>query len=196
MKRAAVFLDRDGTLNEEIGYLSRADDLLLIRGAGEAVRRINQAGMAAVVVTNQSGVARGYFEERALLSIHKRLRQELEKEGAYLDGIYICPHHPQGDVDGYRRVCQCRKPGIGMVREAERDLSLELSLSYMIGDHLNDVRMAVNAGMRSVLILTGHGSEEWERVDDAERSMPTHVAGDITEAVDWILSNRAESGKE
>jgi D-glycero-D-manno-heptose 1,7-bisphosphate phosphatase len=191
MKRAAVFLDRDGTLNEEVGYLSRPEDFVLIPLAGAAVRRINQAGMAAVVVSNQSGVARGYFDEGVLELIHERLREELGKERAHLDGIYYCPHHPEGAVDAYRKQCGCRKPEIGMIRKAAQELSIDLSKSYMVGDHLKDIRLAVNAGMRSVMIMTGHGKDEWTRAGNAERSLPDHAAEDLTAAVDWILADRA-----
>lgn len=195
MDRPAVFLDRDGTLNEEVGYLSRPEDLALIPGAGAAVRRINQAGMAAVVISNQSGVARGYFDEVTLGSIHQRLREELEKVGASLDGIYYCPHHPEGVVEEYRKECGCRKPEIGMIRKAVQELAVELSNSYMVGDHIKDIRLAVNAGMRSVMIMTGHGKDVWARAGEAEQSLPDHVAEDLAAAVDWILADRSRHEK-
>jgi D-glycero-D-manno-heptose 1,7-bisphosphate phosphatase len=195
MDRPAVFLDRDGTLNEEVGYLSRPEDLALIPGAGAAVRRINQAGMAAVVISNQSGVARGYFDEVTLGSIHQRLREELEKEGASLDGIYYCPHHPEGVVEEYRKECGCRKPELGMIRKAVQELAVELSNSYMVGDHIKDIRLAVNAGMRSVMIMTGHGKDVWARAGEAEQSLPDHVAEDLAAAVDWILADRSRHEK-
>jgi len=190
MQRAAVFLDRDGTLNEEVGYLSRPEDLVLIPGAGEAVRRINQAGMAAVVVSNQSGVARGYFDEAALSLIHERLREELREYGAALDGIFYCPHHPEGEVEEYRIECACRKPWTGLLDQAVFELNIDLSASYMVGDHIKDIQMAARAGIRSVMVLTGHGQEEWDKAGEADRVFATKVAPDLAAAVDWILADR------
>ncbi|MEK6776617.1 MAG: D-glycero-beta-D-manno-heptose 1,7-bisphosphate 7-phosphatase [bacterium] len=190
MQRAAVFLDRDGTLNEEVGYLSHPEDLVLIPGSGDAVRRINQSGMAAVVVSNQSGLARGYFDEAALSLIHDRLRGELAKFGASLDGIFFCPHHPEGEVEEYRIECACRKPWTGLMDQAVFDLDINLAASYMVGDHIKDIQMAARAGIRSVMVLTGHGQEEWDKADEAGRSLPTHVAPDLAAAVDWILRDR------
>jgi D-glycero-D-manno-heptose 1,7-bisphosphate phosphatase len=189
-ERPAVFLDRDGTIIEEVGYLSDPAELVLIPGAAPAIRRINQAGLAAVVITNQSGLARGFFDEERLVLIHERLKMALEKEGAFLDGIYFCPHHPEGQVGRYRKVCACRKPKTGMIMQAAEDLSLVVSDSYMIGDHITDMKLAVNAGMRSVHVLTGHGKEVREEADETIRSRASHTSRDLSDAVDWILAEQ------
>ncbi len=192
MGRAAVFLDRDGTINEEVGYLSDPDALMLIDGSGEAVRRIHAAGFLVVLVTNQSGIARGYFTKATLEAIHARLCTELEKVGARLDGIYVCPHHVHGTVPTYTIDCDCRKPQTALVEQAARDLDIELSASYMVGDHFKDIELAKNSGMRSVLVLTGHGQEEWDGADESLRSRPDHVAPNLAAAVEWILANESE----
>ena len=186
-----MFLDRDGTINQEIGYLSDPDGLILIPKAAEAVRRINQSGMAAVVITNQSGVARGYFNEERLASIHERLKKELDKEKAHLDGIYVCPHHPEGTVPRYTKSCSCRKPETRLIMEAAKDLFIDVSESYMVGDHFKDIELAVNAGMRSVFLFTGHGSAGWKEADEEQRALPGYAAQDLWDAVEWILKDRA-----
>ncbi len=196
MKRAAVFLDRDGTINEEVGYLREPGALILIDGSSEAVRRINEAGFSAVLVTNQSGIARGYFTEAMLEVIHARLCAALAEVGACLDGIYVCPHHLEGSVAAYTRKCDCRKPQTALVKQAARDLNIELSDSYMVGDHFKDIELARNSGMRSVLVLTGHGQEEWDRADAVMRSWPDYVAANLSGAVDWILANRNRSARQ
>jgi D-glycero-D-manno-heptose 1,7-bisphosphate phosphatase len=192
MGRAAVFLDRDGTINKEVGYLSNPGGLVLIDGSGGAVRRINEAGFLAVLVTNQSGIARGYFTEAVLETIHARLTAELEKTGARLDGIYVCPHHTEGTVASYTVDCGCRKPQTALVEKAARNLDIDLSASYMVGDHFKDIELARNSGMRSVLVLTGHGQEEWDAADEAMRSRPDYVAVNLAAAVEWLLANKAE----
>lgn len=192
MGRPAVFLDRDGTINEEVGFLDTPDGLVLIPGSPEAVNRINQSGMAAVVITNQSGVARGFFDETTLSAIHDRLQAELENAGARLDGIYFCPHHPEGEVPHYTRTCDCRKPAPRLVHQAAGDLGIDLAASYMVGDHMKDIALAAACGMRSVLVLTGHGEIEWRGANEADRALPDHVARDLEAAVDWIMRDRAE----
>ena len=190
MSRPALFVDRDGTVNREVGYLSRPEDLELIPGAGPALARACAHGLVPVVVTNQSGVARGLFDEATLERIHARLRSLLAREGVTLGGIYVCPHHPEGLVPAYRRTCRCRKPGTALVERAAEELDLDLSASYVVGDHFKDVRMGVNAGMPAVLVLTGHGRPQWDRADAEERRLAAHVAPDLEAAVGWILEHR------
>lgn len=192
MKRPAVFLDRDGTINEEVGYLDTPDGLILIPGAAKGVMRINQSGMAAVVITNQSGVARGFFDETTLSAIHERLKTELKRAGAHLDGIYLCPHHPEGTIPRYTRVCDCRKPATGLVHQAVQELGIDLADSYMVGDHVNDIALAHGCGMRSVLVLTGHGEDERRSLGHGDGALPHHVARNLETAVDWILRDRVE----
>jgi heptosyltransferase-2 len=192
-RNMAVFLDRDGTINEEVGYLSSAEDLRLMPGAVEGVRLLNQHGIKAVVVSNQSGVARGYFPEVRVRQIHQRLEDLLGEEGAYLDGIYFCPHHPEVGDPPYRALCDCRKPKDGMLRMAATDLGLDLSRSYVIGDHGSDVALGKNAGMKSILLLTGHGKEQWEKMPSEERMRPDSVCEGIYQAVQWVLQDLKEA---
>ena len=149
----AVFLDRDGTINEEMGYINHLDRFVLIPGAAASIRSINESGLKAVVVTNQSGVARGYFLQELIDEVHQKMSDLLEKEGAFLDGIYTCTHAPprKGESGG----CGCRKPKIGLMKQAAQELSLDLEKSYVVGDRLKDVEMARHAGAKARLVLTG-----------------------------------------
>jgi D-glycero-D-manno-heptose 1,7-bisphosphate phosphatase len=185
--RPAVFLDRDGTINVEAGYLSRPEDLRLINGSAAAIRRLNDAGFLVVVVSNQSGVARGYFGEEAVARVNEAMARRLKRRGAHLDAVYYCPHYPDGVVEQYRRECECRKPGPGMVRRAQEDLDIDVGRSYVVGDHRGDIKLAKNVGARSILVVTGHGAEEMDKLrgDGIE---PDFVAKNLAEAVDRILS--------
>jgi D-glycero-D-manno-heptose 1,7-bisphosphate phosphatase len=158
-KGAAVFLDRDGTINEEIGYMDRMEKLRLIPGAAEAIRLINATGMKTVVVTNQSGVARGIFTESFVAETHARLGEMLRAEGASLDGIYFCPHHPTEGRGDYLRVCECRKPAPGLLFRAAAELDLDPARSYMVGDTLKDIEAGRRAGAQGILVRTGYGEE-------------------------------------
>ncbi len=156
--RPAVFLDRDGTLIEERGYLDRLDLIAPFPYTPGALRRLREAGYALVLVTNQAGVARGYFDEAFVRDAHRHLAELLAREDLALDGYYYCPHHPDGVVAEYRRACRCRKPGPGMVEQAAADLGLDLARSYVVGDKWLDVELARNAGARGILVRTGYGA--------------------------------------
>ena len=156
--RPAVFVDRDGTLIEERHYLDRLDLIALCPGAEEAVRLLKAGGFAVVVVTNQSGVARGRFDEAFVRDVHAALQGRLEKADAGLDGYYYCPHHPEGTVPEYRRGCRCRKPGPGLVERASRDLGLDVSRSFVVGDTWLDMGLAAQSGARGILVRTGYGA--------------------------------------
>jgi D-glycero-D-manno-heptose 1,7-bisphosphate phosphatase len=184
----AVFIDRDGTLTEEVGYLNHPKRLRLIPRSAEAVSLLNRAGMKAVVATNQSGIARGYFTEEILNAIHAELLSQLKAEGAALDGIYVCMHHPTEGERPYRRVCDCRKPGPGLLHRAAADLGLDLQRSYAVGDKISDVVAGHRAGARGVLVLTGYGLGEWEHRRSQWTDQPDHVAEDLLDAVRWILN--------
>lgn len=185
----AVFLDRDGTIVEDVDYLLRPDQLRLIPGAGAALRRINQAGWRAVVVTNQSVVARGMASEKDLAAVHDRLRAMLAAEGARLDGIYYCPHHPDAGDGPYRRACDCRKPLPGLLQQAARELDLDLAASAMIGDGLRDLEAGAAAGCGMlILVRTGHGAAEESAVRAARLHKPAHICDDLAAAVDDLLS--------
>jgi len=184
----AVFLDRDGTVAEEVGYVNHASRVKLLPGSATAVKRLREAGFLAVVVTNQAGVARDYFEECVVHQAHARLRELLAAEGAALDAIYYCPHHPREGAPPYRQECDCRKPKPGMLRRAAADLGIDLSRSYMVGDGVVDVGAARAAGVVPILVLTGYGRGHVEHRRDRWSVEPEHIAEDLGAAVDWILS--------
>lgn len=190
--RKAIFIDRDGTLIEEVGYLNHLSRMRLLPGSARAVRRINESGYLALVVTNQSGIARKIFDVELLESVHAALAAHLAESGARLDGIYHCPHHPDALDPRFRRDCDCRKPKPGMFLSAAREHGLDLSRSWMIGDSSTDMAAARNAGVRFVLVLTGYGRGEVDFRVAASARAPDHVAEDLGAAVDWIL-NRAEA---
>ena len=186
--RRAVFLDRDGTLIEEKGYLRRPEEVVLEREAGECVARLNRCGFPVIVLTNQSGIARGYYTEEALSDVHRALREKLAAIPAALDGIYACPHHPEGVVERYRVHCRCRKPAPGLVERAVRDLGVTAPGSYMVGDKRSDVELGLGMEMTSILVRTGYGQEEWRAcLQEPDRARPHWVAEDLREAVRRIL---------
>lgn len=183
----AVFVDRDGTLNQLRGHLARAEDLELVAGAGAAIQRLNEAEYRVVVLTNQPVIARGEADEADLARIHARLETELGHDGAFLDAIYYCPHHPDrgfaGEVAELKLVCDCRKPATGMALAAARDLNIDLGRSWMIGDSTADVALAQAAGMRSILVATGEGGR-----DGKYQARPDFTAPSIVEAVAQLIA--------
>ncbi|MDX9744953.1 MAG: HAD family hydrolase [Syntrophales bacterium] len=181
----AVFLDRDGTINEEVGYLSKFDQLKLIPRAAAAIRMLNRRSIPVVVVTNQSGVARGYFGENFIREFHDFLQSNLRMEEAHIDAFYYCPHHPTEGHGSYRRICACRKPGTGMLLQAAQDLCIDLSRSYMVGDMMKDVLTARNTGVKGILVRTGYGAGETIDGD----VIPDYQALDLFDAVEWILED-------
>ena len=182
MSQPAVFLDRDGTINEQMGYINHLSRFRLLPQVLPAIRRLNAAGLKVVVITNQSGAARGYFPASLVDEVHEHLQQLLAAGGAHLDGIYVCPHAP---VDG----CDCRKPRPTLIEQAARDLDLDLSRSYLAGDRYSDIQTAANAGVKGILVLTGYGRGEYQYLRAAQPVQPVHVAGDLLEAVEWILQD-------
>jgi D-glycero-D-manno-heptose 1,7-bisphosphate phosphatase len=189
--RPAVFIDRDGTLTEEVGYVNHPKRLRLLPRSAEAIRRLNAAGVPAVVVTNQAGIARGYFSEDVLHAVNAELHAQLERNGARLDGLYVCPHHPSEGAPPYRLACECRKPKPGLLLRAADALVLDLARSVMVGDKASDLEVAAQVGARSVLVLTGYGMGEWEYQRERYVVPPDHVANDLLDAVEWILKDRA-----
>ena len=186
----AVFLDRDGTVTEEVGYLTSLDMLKLIQGAGAAIKRLNEAGYKVVLVTNQSGVARGYFSESLVDDAHDLLRRMLMKDSALLDGIYYCPHHPTAGNSPYTVVCDCRKPETGLLDRAARDLAIDLKQSFMVGDKWSDVELGHRAGMRSILVRTGFSPDDPGNKRPAHVDDPDLTAHDLAEAVRWIIGQK------
>ena len=184
---SAVFIDRDGTLNEEVGYLNHPERLRLIAGSAEAVRTLNASRLRAVVATNQTGIARGYLSEALLQAIHEELARQLKIEGAYLDGLYVCAHHPTEGEPPYRAVCDCRKPKPGLLLRAASDLGLDLSRSFVVGDKIGDVELAHRVGAKGILVLTGYGLGERDFRRHLWPVTPDHIAEDLLHAVQWIL---------
>lgn len=185
--RAAVFLDRDGTVIEERHYLSTPEGVQLIAGAGEGIAALNRAGVATVLVTNQSGVARGYFDEGAVLAIHARLEELLQAEGARLDALYWCPHLEEAVLEPYRQVCSCRKPAPGMVERARQELSLDGLPAFVVGDKEVDLDLGTRCGAVSILVRTGYGAKVEARLRAAQQ-LPLRVEEDLRDAAAWILS--------
>jgi D-glycero-D-manno-heptose 1,7-bisphosphate phosphatase len=192
--KTAVFLDRDGTINVEAGYIRDLADLNLMPGAGAAIRRLNELGVPAILATNQSGPARGYYPESHIHALHQRLAELLAAEGAHLDDVFYCPHLPDGTVAEYTCTCNCRKPATGMLEAAATKYELSLDASYMVGDKATDVEVGHNAGCRSVLLRSGYG----ERVIAGEYQWtvkPDHIADTLVEAIDWVIADLTARGE-
>lgn len=184
----AVFLDRDGTVNEEVGYLTDLSKLRLIPGSGAAIRRLNQAGFKVVLVTNQSGVARGYFPESLVHEAHRLLESLLMPDGARLDAVYYCPHHPKAGNSHYTRDCDCRKPRTGLIEQAVRDLNIDVRHSYMIGDKWSDVELAHRARVRAILVSTGFAPDDPGNQRPDRLKEPDFFARSLHEAAEWVLA--------
>jgi D-glycero-D-manno-heptose 1,7-bisphosphate phosphatase len=185
--RIAAFLDRDGTINEEVDFLRTPDQLRLIPGAAAAIRALNDRGIFTCVISNQSGVARGFLNEDDLVPIHSRLEQELERDHARLDRIYYCPHHPTEGRPPYNVTCECRKPGTGMLQRGARELGIHLGGSFVVGDRIVDIQAGRAVGATTVLVLTGYGTTALEECR-REGVVPHLTAPSIVEAVEFILS--------
>ena len=181
--RRAVFLDRDGTICEEMGYLNHISRFRMFPFAPAAIRRLNAAQIPVIVITNQSGVARGFFPEALVQEVHEKMAAELAAGGARVDGIYYCPHKSDA-------TCGCRKPYPGMLEQAAREHGLELAGSHMVSDRVEDLEMAAKAGARSILVLTGYGRGESELRADRRRSAGARVVENLSAAVDLILQER------
>jgi D-glycero-D-manno-heptose 1,7-bisphosphate phosphatase len=180
-------MDRDGTLTEEVGYVNHPNRLRLLPRSAAAVRRLNAAGIAVVVVTNQAGIARGYFSPEVLAAVNATMVSQLKDEGAHVDGVYVCPHHPTEGEPPYRLVCDCRKPRPGLLLRAAAELGLDLERSILVGDKGSDLVAARAVGARAVLVLTGYGLGEWEYRLNALPAQPDHVAEDLLGAADWVI---------
>ena len=191
MKRPALFMDRDGTISEEVGYVNHPSRFRLFPYTAEAVRLLNENGWLAIVVTNQAGVARGYFSEDIILQIHDRVRQELAHESARLDAIYYCAHHPSVGEPPYRLDCDCRKPKPGLIQRAAADFEIDLERSWMVGDRYGDVELARNAGLHAAFVLSGYGRGEWEFQRASWKTEPELVAEDLLAAVQKIIERDA-----
>ena len=185
--RPAVFLDRDGTINEQMGYVNHISRFQILPGVVEAIRRLNEARIPVVVVTNQSGLARGYFPAELLVAVHEKMITLLAEGGAHVDGIYICPHHPEAKKEEYRVNCECRKPKPGLLLQAAAEMGLDLAHSFVVGDRWSDLKTAKACGALPVLVLTGYGRGDAQYIGPTQEVQPTFVGADLAEAVQWIL---------
>lgn len=182
----AVFLDRDGTMINETGYLSRLENVRWYPGTRDAIRLLKRAGYLVFVVTNQGGIGLGLFDEAFVHAVHAAMEAEIVESGGAIDGWFFCPHHPNAVVPGLRTPCACRKPGRAMIDAACRGRNIDLAQSWVIGDRDVDVRMAQAVGARGILVTTGHGARDYEKLG---RALPegTLVARDLSEAVAEVL---------
>jgi D-glycero-D-manno-heptose 1,7-bisphosphate phosphatase len=185
MAQRAVFLDRDGTLIEEAGYLDRLDRMVFFPYSVDAVRLLNRAGFAVVIVTNQAGIARGLFKEPFVDEAHRHISARLAAGGARIDGFYYCPHHPEAVVEAYRASCDCRKPQPGLFTRAASELGLALDGSFVVGDRWHDLEAGQRVGARGVLVRTGYGRTE--EASPTARVTPAAIVENVMEAVSWIL---------
>ncbi len=192
MKRPAIFIDRDGTISEEVGYVNHPSRFRLFPYSAEAIRVLNDAGWLAIVITNQAGVARGYFSEDLIHQVNDRLTRDLQNESARLDAIYYCAHHPSVGEPPYRVDCDCRKPKPGLIQQAAKDFEIDLESSWMAGDRYSDVELARNAGLRSVFVLSGYGRGEWEYQSHAWKHRPDLVCENLLEAVKSIVDHGSD----
>jgi D-glycero-D-manno-heptose 1,7-bisphosphate phosphatase len=191
MKQPAVFIDRDGTISEEVGYVNHPSRFELYPYSSAAIKMLNDNGWLAIVVTNQAGVARGYFSEDVVKQIHERLEQELLDTSARLDAIYYCVHHPTVGEPPYRLDCDCRKPKAGLITRASSDFEIDLASSWMVGDRYSDIELARNAGLQSAFVLSGYGRGEWEYQRAGWKYQPDLVCENLLEAVKQIVEDRS-----
>lgn len=187
--KPAVFLDRDGTINEQLGYINHISRFVLLPGVGAAIAKLNAAGVTVVVVSNQSGVARGYFPEELVYEVHLKMESLLDMDHAKLDGVYFCPHHPDAELEEYRQACDCRKPAMGLIKQAADELGIDLSRSYIVGDRVSDIKTGRKAKLGSVLVLTGYGRGDLEYILPHSDVEPDFIAENLTQSVDWILKD-------
>ena len=176
LSNKAVFLDRDGTIIEHVNYLSKCDEVKLLPKVEVAIKLLNESKFKVIVVTNQSGVARGYFTEKTVRNVNKYVLELLNSLGAYIDGVYYCPHHIEGTMGDYGRDCYCRKPNPGMLKKAACDFSIDLTSSFVVGDTYTDVEAGRRVGCKTVLLA-----------DRRDSSMADHVTTDLHGAVKWIM---------
>ena len=191
--KPAAFLDRDGTVCDEVGYINHLDRLRVYPWAADAVRRLNQAEIPVIVVTNQSGVGRGYFTEDLVRQAHRKIAAQLAARGARVDAFYYCPHHPTAPLKAYRVNCRCRKPAPGMVEKATKRFRIDLKSSYVVGDSYRDMRLGFNIGARTALVMTGYGRGEYEYHRRQWPRMPDLIAENLLEVVKRILAESESS---
>jgi len=190
----AVYIDRDGTINEDMGNMNNLDRFNLLPRSAAAIKLINENKLKAVVVTNQSGIALGFFSVAFLNVVHEKMVRELSIHGAAVDAIYYCPHSPHGVHDEYRVQCACRKPQPGMLEQAAKEMGIDNSNSFVVGDKLVDIELAKKAGARGILVLTGYGKGEHTHRMPNSDVRPDYIADDLYTAVIWVLEQVKKEG--
>jgi D-glycero-D-manno-heptose 1,7-bisphosphate phosphatase len=193
MNNGAVFLDRDGTINEEMGYINHPDRFIIFPFVAESIKIFNEMGLKVIVVTNQSGVARGYFKESLVVELHETLQKKMQEQGAQIDSIYYCPHHPKEGRGKYKLNCNCRKPKPGMVLKAVDEYDIDVQKSYMIGDRYKDILFARNLNMKSALVLTGYGLGEYTFDKEKWKYQPDFVGENILQIAHQIKDHREKA---
>jgi len=187
MKKPAVFIDRDGTINEQMGYVNHLSRFRILPRVPQAIRMLNRHGFLVVVVSNQSGVARGYYSLDLVKTLHHLLVTRIREKKGTIDGIFFCPHHPAGSVPEFSRDCDCRKPKTGLIEQARKSFEIDLQRSFVVGDMCTDMELAQRAGVPGVMVKTGYGLGEIEYVLPRKTAKPAHLAEDLLDAVRWIL---------
>lgn len=193
--KKAIFLDRDGTINEEMGYINHPERFKIFPFTFEAIKIFNDLGFLVIVVTNQSGVARGYFPESLVHEIHKELTRQAVLNNTLITAVYHCPHHPDGEVEMYRKKCECRKPQPGMILQAVKDHNINLSKSYMIGDRYKDIQFGHGLGLRTGFVLTGYGKGEYRLQKDQWDILPDLIADNLLDMAKQIKSEHIETAE-
>lgn len=187
--KPVVFLDRDGTLIEEVYFLRREEDIKVFPETPRALSLLREAGFALIVISNQSGVARGYLTEERVIELNRVVFNQLRMLGEVPDAFYYCPYHINADLPEYRRDSHDRKPATGLAEKASREFEIDLKQSYSIGDKLADVGLAQNLGGKGILLLTGHGKSEREKIEAETEYVPDFIAENILTASEWIVSD-------
>ncbi len=185
----AVFLDRDGVITKEPPYYAhKIDQLELIPNSAEAIRLLNESGFKVIVVSNQAGVARGYYQEKDIKIYNNEMKRQLEEKGARIDAIYYCPHHPGAAIEKYKIDCECRKPKPGMLTQAKKILYLNLKHSFLVGDKMSDIEAGYRAGCKTILVLTGQGNGELKKISEMD-TKPTYISKDLFASIQIIKRN-------
>lgn len=191
MKKPAVFIDRDGTINEQMGYINHISRFVLLPGSAEAIKLLNDHGYLVIIVSNQSGVARGYFPMELVNEVHAHMKALLARDNAGVDGIFFCPHYPKGKLLEYSTACECRKPKTGLIKMACGDFDIDMANSYIIGDRCTDIELARNAGLKGILVKTGYGLGDLEYVFPHLSFKPFHTTDDLLDAAKWIVKRNS-----
>ncbi len=189
MKLPTIFIDRDGTINKEAGYMNHPDSFEIYPFVYQAIRLLNRHNILAVVITNQAGIARGYFPESVMHALHEKMFRECEKHGAEINGLYYCPHHPSSKIPELAIDCNCRKPKTGMFEQAVKELPINTSKTYMVGDKFSDIKFGYNCGAKTVMVKTGYGKGEIELKYEKQTILPDAIKNNLLDAVIWILKD-------